>query len=167
MRIDHLAFPSFDAGETYRFYTELLGCRLVGAFEGYSAEWGNRAFLHSVYAMDSGGVISFFDVDGMTRPPADGLPKDIRHVALSVETRTEIARWKARLKARRVPYWEEDHGVPSIYFSDPNGVMLEITVRQPDASAQAARRALTVVRRWAAKRGQRAVPKASQEREPR
>lgn len=165
MRIDHLAFPSFDAGETYRFYTELMGFRLVDAFQGQGAEWGNRAFLHSVYAMDSGEVITFFDLDGMGRPPDDGLPKDIRHVALSVDTRAEIKGWKARLKASGVSYWEEDHGgVPSIYFSDPNGVMLEVTVRQASSAPAPARSTLTVVRRWAAKRKQRPVRTAARQK---
>jgi hypothetical protein len=64
---------------------------------------------------------------------------------------------------RGVSFWTEDHGgVPSVYFSDPNGVMLEITVRQANRmTPSVARRALTVVRRWATKRGQRGVPKAA------
>ena len=151
LRIDHLAFPSFDAGETYRFYTTVMRFRLKFAWDGESEEWGNKRYLIIAFAF-TGGEIHFFAVEGMQRPKADGLPKDIRHVALSVASDGEIAAWKRRLKRHAVSYWVEDHdGSPSIYFSDPNGVMFEITYHQPEPfDERVAAEANAVVRRWTA-----------------
>jgi catechol 2,3-dioxygenase-like lactoylglutathione lyase family enzyme len=157
-RVDHLAFPSFDAGETHRFYTEVLGFRLKFAVDGVSAAWGQRAYLISAYASGTTEV-HFFAVEGIARPPDDGLPKDIRHIALAVGSRRAVTAWKRRLAACGVSHWEEDHdGAPSIYFSDPNGVMLEINCHRPEPMRRGAATAgLAVVRQWIARRGQRTV----------
>jgi hypothetical protein len=46
----------------------------------------------------------------------------------------DLEAWKHRLRERRLAFTEEDHGGQcSIYFSDPNGSLIELT--QPQASA--------------------------------
>lgn len=156
LRIDHLAFPSFDGDETYRFYTQVMGFRLTSALDGQSEEWGDKNYLMTMFALGDLEV-HFFEIEGMKRPRADGLPKDIRHVALSVESRSEIRTWEKRLEAHGVAYWVEDHdGSPSIYFSDPNGVMFEINHHPPERfDERIAAEGLDVLRRWAAARGRR------------
>ena len=154
-RPDHLALPSFDAGETFRFYTEVLGFRFKFAFSGESEEWGG-AYLMTAYDY-GGGEIHFFDLDGAKRPKPDGLPKDMRHFALSVGDAREVARWRKRLAKHKVPHWTERHGTDlSVYFTDPNGVVLEMTShkREPFRSGQA-RDGLDTLRTWTAARRQR------------
>jgi len=90
---------------------------------------------------------------------ADGLPKDIRHVALSVATRAEVLEWKRRLQKHRIDFWEEIHGPGelSVYLSDPNGVLIEIDYHPPATKAVALGAALDVVREWTSARGQPGV----------
>jgi hypothetical protein len=90
-----------------------------------SEEWGNRRFLHLGFALKRGEQISFFALDGLVRPRGDRLPRDIRHVALTVPS---VAPWRGRLRRLGIDFTEEDHGgALSLYFSDPNGVTLELT----------------------------------------
>jgi catechol 2,3-dioxygenase-like lactoylglutathione lyase family enzyme len=153
LRIDHLAYPTFDVPATVRFYTEVMRCPLVDAMAGASG-WGGKPFLHLCFGIGSGQMITFFAVDGLKRPRGDGLPKDIRHVALAVRSRAAIAAWKRRLTAAKIDFWEEDHGgFPSLYFSDPNNVMIEVTYHPPSTPSRGTSRpALAVVREWAAGR---------------
>jgi glyoxylase I family protein len=154
LRMDHLAFPSFDAEETHRFYTEVMGFQLKTASIGQSEEWNDRKYLMTCFA--AGGIeIHFFHLEDLRRPRADGLPSDIRHVALSVESRKDFLFWKKRLAARGVPFWVEDqHGYPSVYFSDPNGIIFEINCqRHAPLRSGAALRARRALRRWTAATG--------------
>jgi len=146
--IDHLAFPSFGAAETHRFYTEVLGLHLKFAASGTSREWGDRRYLMMAFG-GRGLEIHFFELEGVKRPKSDGLPKDMRHVALSIRSHEKVAAWQRRLESHGVDYWTEDHGgEPSVYFSDPNGHILEINGHVTELEAGDAEGALAVVRRW-------------------
>ena len=60
------------------------------------------------------------------KPTADKLPKDVRHIALGEST--SLDKWREKLSAAKIEAWEEDHGdQESIYFEDPNGIVIEIT----------------------------------------
>jgi catechol-2,3-dioxygenase len=102
----------------------------------------------------SGQLLALCALQGARPPEADGLPSDIRHFAFSVASSTAQEQWKARLRHHGIAFSEEDHGRQhSVYFSDPNGIVLEVTTPasapqlQPDA--QAAQR----VQRWIAALG--------------
>lgn len=152
---DHLAFPSFDAGQTYRFYVEILGFRLKFAWAGESEVWGGR-YLMTAYDF-GGGEIHFFDLDGAKRPKPDRLPKDIRHVALSAGSRADVANWRRRVAARGIDHWTEEHGDDlSLYFTDPNGIVVELTSHARGRfAAGRARSGLDALRQWTAERQQR------------
>jgi glyoxylase I family protein len=154
--IDHLAYPCFDVAATSRFYTDVLGGTLRHAQSGPAPEWKANEYLWMAFELPGGFVIDFFSFDGVKRPPAGALPKDICHVALSVGTREEVVRFKDRLASREVPFWLETHDVDDVhvYTTDPNGVTLEIlanqdSVRRRNTSVQDAKR---VVARWMATR---------------
>jgi catechol 2,3-dioxygenase-like lactoylglutathione lyase family enzyme len=155
--IDHLAFPCFDLDATLRFYTDVLGAALRHAQSGSAQAWNAEEYLLVALELPGGVMVDFFAVDGMRRPPDDGLPKDIRHVALAVATRGELIELRERLTKAALPFWTETHDVDDlhVYTTDPNGVTLEIvastdSVRsRPHDTAGAS----SVVERWLARRG--------------
>jgi len=105
--------------------------------------------------MASGEIIAFFEIEGLEIPRDDRVPRWVRHLALGVDSPATLAAWKARL---------EDHGLhvtgpidhdgvwSSIYFTDPNGVLLELTHQSRALDAADAARAAEMVARWTAER---------------
>ena len=147
--IDHVAHPSFDAAETHRFYTDVLGARLKTASSGQSATWHAR-YLLAAYELE-GAELDFFSLAGIVRPPPDGLPEDIRHVGIVVATAAELARMRARLDEHAVSYWVEHHDGDEgehVYVRDPNGLLIEFSVAEPPYAGRAD--AIDVVERWIA-----------------
>ena len=150
-RLNHVAYPTFDTPATVRFYTEVLGFRLVDAVQD---QIGPHRFLHTFFAMESGEIIAFFDVRGLAKPTADGLPTWVRHLALSVESAETLAAWKTRLEGQGVKVSgpiEHDGVWSSIYFSDPNDVTLELTHQSRPLDADDAERAAALVADWTAR----------------
>ncbi len=146
LRIDHCVFPAYDVPGTLRFYGEVLGFPLVAAFSG--DDWGGKPWLMMLFEVGDGRQIVLCALEGARRPKDDGLPADLRHYAFAAGTLRELDTWRKRLRLAGVKMTEEDHGEQqSLYFSDPNGVVLEITAppsekaleRDPDARAEVAR----------------------------
>ena len=126
LRLDHLALPVYDAAATHRFYSEVLQLPLVEALSG--DDWGGRPWLMMFFATGGTQLIALCALRGASRPTPDSLPADVRHYAFSVASRAEQEEWMARLRRSGIAYSEEDHGRQhSIYFSDPNGILLEVT----------------------------------------
>jgi catechol 2,3-dioxygenase-like lactoylglutathione lyase family enzyme len=150
LRIDHVAMPCFDLAATDRFYRETLGLELVYAHAGRSAEWGDRRYAIASYATAAGVALDFFALEGALKRPPDDLPADIRHVALEVGSLEALEAWRERLDADGHAYTFEEHGGAhhSLYVSDPNGHVLELTcwLARPDSAAAA--EADAVVRAW-------------------
>jgi catechol 2,3-dioxygenase-like lactoylglutathione lyase family enzyme len=133
-RLNHVAYPTWSSVETYRFYTEVVRCKFVGAVHGdrVPSTGAETPYLHTFYAFDSGECIAFFEVEDLERPTEDPIPHWIKHLAISVEELEELEEWRRHLKEHGVEVTDVvDHdGVwESIYFDDPNGVRLEITVQ--------------------------------------
>lgn len=150
-RLNHVAYPTFDTSETVRFYTEVLGFRLVDAVQG---QIGPHRFLHTFFAMESGEILAFFDVRGLAKPAADAVPTWVRHLALSVDSAETLAAWQARLAAHDVKVSgpiDHDGIWSSIYFADPNGVTLELTHQSRPLNDADAERAATLVAEWNAR----------------
>jgi len=157
-QLNHVAYPTFDTAATVRFYTEVMGFRLVDAVHDTR---GPRPFLHTFFAMESGEIIAFFDIPGLERPAPDHLPSWVRHLALSVDSPETLAAWKARLERHglHVTGPVDHEGVwSSIYFTDPNGVTLELTHQARPLDADDAARAAAMVAAWTAERA--AAPRA-------
>jgi catechol 2,3-dioxygenase-like lactoylglutathione lyase family enzyme len=158
--MNHVAYPTTDTGATYRFYTEVLGFPLVAAVSGsYDPESGKtRPHLHTFFASRGGEVIAFFEIDGAAPGPRDDLPTWVRHIAFGVESRQELDAWRERLQGHGVevtPVVDHDGLWYSIYFMDPNQVLLELTYQSRPLTADDAGRARRMVEEWAAARGQR------------
>jgi catechol 2,3-dioxygenase-like lactoylglutathione lyase family enzyme len=153
---DHIALPCFDVVGTQRFYTEILECPLVYAQIGSAQAWNSHEFLLLAYRLPDGTVLDFFSYDGIRRPADDGLPKDIRHVAIAMAGRDEVAAYERRLKEASISFWTERHGVddPHLYVTDPNGVVLEILAQEDGARRRSPDRegAQRTLDRWLAVR---------------
>jgi len=153
-RFDHLALPVFDVAATYRFYREVLQLPLVDALSG--DDWGGKPWLMMFFGTGSGQLLALCALRGAERPPADGLPPDVRHYAFCVDSLAEQEQWKVRLRGHRIAFTEEDHGRQhSVYFSDPNGILLEVTAPGSLMPAVADAHAAEVVERWIAAGTQR------------
>ena len=147
-RLNHVAYPTFDTAATVRFYTEVMGFRLVDAVQDAI---GRTRFLHTFFAMESGEIIAFFDIPGLEKPARDHVPPWVRHLAMSVDSRETLAAWKTRLESHGVHVdgpIDHDGVWSSIYFADPNDVMLELTHQARALDDADAQRAADMVAAW-------------------
>ncbi len=149
LRFDHIALPVFDAAKTLQFYGEVLQLPLVDAMSG--DDWGGKPWLMMFFATGGGQLLALSALYGAQPPRPDGLPSDVRHYSFSVPSAAEQERWKGRLREHGVAFSEEDHGTQhSVYFSDPNGILLEVTTPPSHASLQPDAHAAQRVRHWIA-----------------
>jgi catechol 2,3-dioxygenase-like lactoylglutathione lyase family enzyme len=147
LRTDHMVFPVWDAGASLKFYADVLGLPLVQTVTG--DDWGGKPWLMMIFAVGDGRELVLVALRGARRPPPDGLAADVRHYAFSVATVGEQDAWRARLAAAGVEVSEEDHGDQhSLYFSDPNGVILEITTPASRPAAAPNPAAMVTARQW-------------------
>ena len=121
MRIDHVAHPSRDPHATHRFYHDVLGLKLAQAYAGKE--------LLLIYALPGGGSLALATARDWTPAPADNTAWERSHVGLTVPTRAEFDAWLQRLKERAIPYRLIDD--ERLYFSDPDGLVLELEVAAP------------------------------------
>jgi catechol 2,3-dioxygenase-like lactoylglutathione lyase family enzyme len=102
-----------------RFYQDLLEFPLTDMFENRDYQGSTHFF----FDIGNGNAIAFFDLPGLDLGPYSEVLGGLHHFAISVEP----ARWthlKAKLDTASIPYQHIDGS--SIYFSDPDGVRLEL-----------------------------------------
>ncbi len=134
-KLHHAAFRCKDAQETTEFYTKMLGLKFshvmgddyVPSTRRYSPH------VHIFFEMEDGSSIAFFEC-----PKDPGNMKDlespdwIQHFAFEVENEEALLQAKAKLEAAGVNVvgpTNHDDFVLSIYFFDPSGHRLELTLR--------------------------------------
>lgn len=146
MRLDHVVFPVRDPLATMHFYREVLRLPLIASNQG--DDWGGFPWLMMIFGLPSGQEIVCVALRGAGSPDYGNLPPDARHYAIALSDDAELDAWRNRLEERSIDHWTEVHGSRhSIYFSDPDGVVLELTFpgaqQQPveDATALASARA--------------------------
>lgn len=134
--LHHVAFRCFDAEETRRYYEEFLGFEFCAALPSEVDLGGKKVeCLQVLFRMENGDFFSFYDVPDDLRPeifePVSPLDA---HFAMKVPSEAEWETWVARLTKAGIKYLGPlDHDfVRSVYFTDPNGVWLEITYQVPD-----------------------------------
>lgn len=135
MRIDHVAHISRDPHATHLFYKGILGLKLVQACSGRE--------LMLVYALPDGGSLVFTAAKESVPIPVDDVPWERRHVGLTLATRVEFESWLQRLREHGVRHRLLDD--ERIYFSAPDGLVLELEVASPMAADPAAEEVLA---RW-------------------
>ena len=150
--VHHSARPTWKLRETVEFYRDKLGLPLVHAISARG--WGpsnHPDFLHFFFDSGNDSTIAFFyyidtDQPEYTQPIAD-YRYEATHTAWRVDNRDELMAWRDRLEAQGIPliFQIRHELIESIYFNDPNGYYLEITIqeRPMDAlDAEDARRTL-------------------------
>jgi len=133
--LNHLAYVTHDVAATADFYTRVLGMELASTlFDDHVPSTGDAyPYFHIFFRMADGSTIAFFECIDLppaaksTHPAYD----TFNHVALQVASRAELGRWRKWLEKCGVEVLGPvDHKglVESIYFHDPNGIRLELTV---------------------------------------
>lgn len=128
--IHHITMVCSNGQRTVDFYAKLLGLKLVKKTVNFDAVDS----YHLYFGDDTGRpgtLLTFFEWPQV--PPGQWGIGTTHHLALVVETPEAQLKWKR---------WLTDHGVPvtgvydrryfrSIYFTDPDGLIIEIATRQP------------------------------------
>jgi catechol 2,3-dioxygenase-like lactoylglutathione lyase family enzyme len=147
LAIDHIALPIFDVAGTLSFYTDVLGLPLLSAFSG--DDWNGKEWLMMIFLLGDGRQVVLVALRGVSSAAAGELPADTHHIAFSAAGEAELESWRCRLRDHRVDFREEDHGAQrSIYFEDPNRIVLEVTAPPSHPAARPDREAAQVVRSW-------------------
>jgi glyoxalase family protein len=126
----HITMVSGDARRTLAFYREVLGVGLVKRTVNFDDPGAYHLYFGDAVG-SPGTILTFFEWKGL--PRGRWGVGGIHHLALGTATPESQLKWKRRLM---------DHGVPvsgplnrgyfrSIYFTDPDGQILEIATRGP------------------------------------
>ncbi len=132
--LHHFAYRCRDAEETRQFYEDILGLPLAHIIqEDRVPSTGEYCpYVHIFFEMGDGSFIAFFDLgDDIASEPSPNTPSWVNHLALTVDSVDNLVQAKQRLEASGVEVvGVTDHGfINSIYFFDPNGIRLELTVQ--------------------------------------
>jgi len=132
-RIHHVAYRCRDARETVEFYRDVLGMAFTTAFAEDRVPSTNEPdpYMHVFLDAGMGNVLAFFELP--TREPMGrdlNTPTWVQHIAFEVDSLDTLDQMRQRLIERGLDVvGPTDHGLfKSIYFFDPNGHRLELTV---------------------------------------
>jgi catechol 2,3-dioxygenase-like lactoylglutathione lyase family enzyme len=117
--VHHVALLSSDVEATVRFYQDLLEMPLTDMFENRDYQGSTHFF----FDIGNGNALAFFDLPGLDLGPYCEVLGGLHHLAISVEP-DRWAHLKQKLDDAGIPYAHIDGS--SIYFSDPDGVRLEL-----------------------------------------
>lgn len=142
-RLHHAAYRCLDAKTTVEFYTEVLGLKFAHAMgEDHVPSTGVYSpHVHIFLQMEDGSCIAFFEC-----PKDKGNVKDmespdwIQHFAFKVENLDVLMKAKCDLESKGISVvgpTNHDNFITSIYFFDPSGHRLELTVDTCDPSMYA------------------------------
>ncbi len=137
--LHHYAYRCRDCEETRAFYEGVLGLPLVHVIRSDVVPSTGELcpYVHVFFRMADGSHLAFFDLgDNVAAAPSPNTPEWVNHIALRVDSVDSLRIAKGRLEGAGVEVLGiTDHLIiESIYFFDPNGIRLELTV--PTASAE-------------------------------
>jgi catechol 2,3-dioxygenase-like lactoylglutathione lyase family enzyme len=132
-QLHHVAYRCRDAKETVEFYTRVLGLEFAMALSEDRVPSTGEAhpYMHIFFRMDDGSYVAFFELPDAPAMGRDGsTPAWVQHLALRVADEEALERSRKRIESHGVEVLGPvDHGMcKSIYFFDPNGHRLELTV---------------------------------------
>ena len=133
--LNHAAFVTHDAAATADFYTRIMGMEIAHTVvDDFIPSTETKCpFIHLFFRMGDGSTVAFFESPMLPPPAKSSHPVyDIfNHFAFQVNSREEVEQWKAWLDkngvASRGPV-DHDGQFLSVYFHDPSGIRLEVTM---------------------------------------
>lgn len=154
-RLHHIAYRCRDAQRTVDFYTKVVGLKYAAGLlppeNRSSPSWplnepgrpprkvvGAPAdSIHIFFELGDGSYLAFFDVASAPEETPDLTPWWVKHIAFETQSMDKLVAAKKRLEAHGVQVLgPKDHDFcQSIYFMDPDGHRLEITVRTEKADS--------------------------------
>jgi glyoxylase I family protein len=143
-RLHHNAYVVKDQRATQQFYEGIMGLPLLATWceadELFGAE---RVYCHTFYGLEDGGALAFFQFANEEDAAQFGpqfRPSPFIHIALKASQQTQDG-IKSRLVEAGWDHFELDHGYcVSLYATDPDGLIVELTVDHPDVEAITATR---------------------------
>jgi glyoxylase I family protein len=169
-RLHHVAYRCRDAQRTVDFYTKVVGLKYAAAImppENTRLSWplnepgkpprkvvdNESDSIHIFFELGDGSYLAFFDVASSAEEKEDpATPWWVKHIAFETESMDRLIAAKARLEAHGVQVLgpKDHHFCQSIYFMDPDGHRLEITVRSeaPDTWQKLESRAPAELAKW-------------------
>jgi catechol 2,3-dioxygenase-like lactoylglutathione lyase family enzyme len=154
-RLHHVAYRCRDAQRTVDFYTKVIGLKYAAGLlppeTRSTPSWPlnepgqpprkvvgePRDSIHIFFELGDGSYLAFFDVAGAPEDEPERTPWWVKHIAFETQTMEKLRAAKQRLEAHGVQVLgPKDHDFcQSIYFMDPDGHRLEITVRTEKADS--------------------------------
>ena len=141
--------------ETKAFYTRFLDLDFTIAIAENevpsTGEWSPH--IHIFFRMEDGSSVAFFELPEDEGDMRDTKTPDwVQHLALKVDNLDTLLTYKERLEAAGIEViGPTDHKIcRSIYFFDPNGHRLELTVdtSTPELDASLLARAERTLEQW-------------------
>lgn len=133
-RVHHITAIGSDAGATERFFTDILGMRLVKR----TVNFDNPSSPHLYFGVGDGApgtIVTYFAYPrGSMRPvrPGAGITD---HFALRVPDDDAVDAWRAYLLGRGVPMaGSQDRAARALRLHDPDGHVVEIVAEAPVAN---------------------------------
>jgi catechol 2,3-dioxygenase-like lactoylglutathione lyase family enzyme len=151
----HVAYRCRDAKQTVEFYQRNLGLEYtIGFAENEvpsTGEWSPHA--HVFLKLDDGSHLAFFELPESPAMQLDpNTPDWVQHIAMTVADEETLLAYKQRLEANGVEVvGPTDHKMcKSIYFFDPSGHRMELTVNTMTLELTAAlqRQAQPLLEEW-------------------
>jgi catechol 2,3-dioxygenase len=139
--VNHVVLTVRDIEESHRFWTEIIGLKLVGALKPQAPDGPPRPKMR-FYSADHDGKMSHHDVallENKNYPVPDANwdlmanPSAVNHIALALPTREAWLKQLEFMQNRGVKFHRRvDHGMThSVYISDPNGHGIELLYELP------------------------------------
>ncbi|NML59575.1 VOC family protein [Massilia sp. RP-1-19] len=132
-RIHHVAYRCKDAKQTVEWYGKYLNMdfQLAIAEDNVPSTGAPDPYMHIFLDAGMGNVLAFFELPTQAPMGRDqNTPAWVQHLALEVASMDEMLATKERLQADGIDViGPTDHTIfKSIYFFDPNGHRLELSV---------------------------------------
>jgi catechol 2,3-dioxygenase-like lactoylglutathione lyase family enzyme len=142
-RIHHVAYRCRDAKQTVEWYRKHLKMDFVLAIaeDNVPSTGAPDPYMHVFLDAGQGNVLAFFELPNSPPMGRDAsTPEWVQHIAFKVDSLATLEETKKRLEADGIPVVGiTDHTIfKSIYFFDPNGHRLELSVdtATPDMNAK-------------------------------
>ena len=131
--LHHSANRCRDAETTRAFYEDFLGLPLACSLRREKTETGvETPLIHIFFQLRDGSYLAFFELPKVDFDFKDQEPSDL-HIALEVDAVTQRAMYDKGAATGRPAYGPAElECLRSIYFRDPNGYIVELTVRTED-----------------------------------